>query len=149
MVILKKLYEFQVNMSDLILIYIIYIRSVLEQNSVVWSSAITCAESVSLERVQKCALRIILKSDYIDYTNALNVTKLPTLAVRRENLLLKFAVKFASNVKTADMFEWNRKPINLRHIEQFKVPKANTSRMASSAIPTMTRLLNTKSQLLQ
>ena len=61
MIILKKLYEFQVNMSDLLHIYIIYIRSILEQNSVVWSSSITCAESVSLEGVQKCAFRIIRK----------------------------------------------------------------------------------------
>ena len=119
MVILKKLYEFQVNMSDLLHIYIIYIRSILEQNSVVWSSAITCAESASLERVQKCAFRIILKSQYIDYANALSVTKLPTLVVRRENLLFRFAVKCATNVKTSDMFDLNSEHTNLRHTEQY------------------------------
>ena len=149
MIILKKLYEFQVNIQDLIQIYKMYIRSILEQNSVVWSSSITCAESDSLERVQKCALRIILKSEYIDYTNALNVTNIPTLAVRRENLLLRFAVKSVSNVKTSDMFELNCKPTNLRHAEMYKVPKANTTRMAKSALPTMVRLLNSNSQKLQ
>ena len=149
MIILKKLYDFQVNIFDLIHIYIMYIRAVLEQNSVVWSSSITIAESASLERVQKCALRIMLKSEYKDYSNALSVTNLPTLEVRRENLLHRFAVKCASNVKTADMFELNNKHINLRHTELYKVPKSNTSRMASSAIPTMARLLNLKSQLTQ
>ena len=149
MIILKKLYKFQVNIQDLIHIYMIYIRSVLEQNSVVWSSAITCAESVSIERVQKCALRIILKNQYKDYSNALSVVNIPTLADRRETLLYRFAVKCASNPKTSDIFEQNSKPTNLRYTEQYKVPKANTSRMANSAIPTMTRLLNTKSQKLQ
>ena len=125
-----------------------YIRSILEQNSVVWSSSITCEESDALERVQKCALRIILKSKYSDYSNALHVTNLPTLADRRENLLCKFAVKCAQNAKTSDMFELNKKPINLRHIEHFKVPNASTSRFANSAIPTMTRLLNRNPHLL-
>ena len=62
MTILRKLYDFQVNIFNLIHIYIMYIRAVLEQNSVVWSSSIANAEIASLERVQKCALRIILKS---------------------------------------------------------------------------------------
>ena len=149
MIILKKLYEFKVNIYDLIHIYIMYIRSILEQNSVVWSSSITNAESASLERVQKCALRIILKGEYNNYSNALSVTSLPTLVERRENLLHRFAVKCAANAKTSDMFELNNKHINLRHTELYKVPKANTSRMATSAIPTMARLLNLKSQVLQ
>ena len=142
MIILKKLYEFEVNIQDLIHIYIIYIRSVLEQNSVVWSSSITCTESDALERVQKCALRIILKSDYVDYLNALSVTKIPTLATRRETLLYRFAVKCAGNPKTSHMFETNSKPTHLRYTEKFKVPRANTSRMANSAMPTTTRMLN-------
>ena len=142
MIILKKLYEFQVSIPDLIHIYIIYIRSTLEQNSVVWSSSITCTESDALERVQKCALRIILKSEYIEYTNALSVTNIPTLVKRRENLLQRFAIKCASNPKTSQMFEVNKKPTNLRYTEFYKVPRANTSRYANSAIPTMARLLN-------
>ena len=44
-----------------------------------------------LERIQKSALRVILKERYIDYKNALNVMKLDTLEIRREKLCLKFA----------------------------------------------------------
>ena len=126
-----------------------YIQSILEQNSVVWSSSITNAESASLERVQKCALRIILNGEYNNYSNALSVTSLPTLVERRENLLHRFAVKCAANAKTSDMFELNNKHINLRHTELYKVPKANTTRMATSAIPTMARFLNLQLQVLQ
>ena len=149
MTILKKLYEFQVTISDLIQIYKIYIRSILEQNSVIWSSSITSEEIGNLERVQKVALRIILKCDYQSYINALNVTKLPTLEVRRKNLLYNFAVKCVNNPKTSNMFEYNQKSNNLRYIEPYKVPKANTTRLANSAIPAMARLLNRKSQMLQ
>ena len=38
MIIIRKLVEFQLKSEDLITIYILYIRSVIEQSSVVWSS---------------------------------------------------------------------------------------------------------------
>ena len=59
MVILRKLVEFNVNTNDMLNIYILFIRSVLEQSSVVWTSSITCDEQQSLERAQKVALMII------------------------------------------------------------------------------------------
>ena len=45
MVILKKLVQFDVPMSDLVLIYTLYIRSLTEQSSVVWHSSITKGET--------------------------------------------------------------------------------------------------------
>ena len=71
MEILRKLYSFNVPLSDLILIYIIYIRCYLEQSCVVWHSSLTVEDSVKLERAQKVAPRIILKDDYVDYKSAL------------------------------------------------------------------------------
>ena len=41
MTILKKLYDFKLPKSQLLQIYMTYIRSVTEQSSVVWSSSIT------------------------------------------------------------------------------------------------------------
>ena len=67
MTILRKLYCFSVPVKDLIQIYITYIRCYLEQTCVVWHSSLTVEDSTKLERVQKVALRIILKEGYTLY----------------------------------------------------------------------------------
>ena len=53
MEIIRKLYKFNISIGDLVKIYIIYIRCLLEQSCVVWSSSITEEETANLERVQK------------------------------------------------------------------------------------------------
>ena len=64
MIILKNLFSFGVSLHDLVEIYKLYVRSVVEQSVVVWHSSITCGEDLELERVQKVALRIILKEKF-------------------------------------------------------------------------------------
>ena len=54
----------------------------------VWHSGLTDKNKRNLERVQKSALKIILKEKYIDYKNALSVMKMDSLEVRREKLCL-------------------------------------------------------------
>ena len=71
MTLLQKLYSFNLPVEDLVNIYILYIRSLVEQNVAVWNSIITQEEKEDIERVQKDALRIILKENYADYNNAL------------------------------------------------------------------------------
>ena len=61
MSILKNLYHFNLPLSEMLEIYTLYIRSVVEQAAVVWHSSITKGEELDLERVQKVALRIMLK----------------------------------------------------------------------------------------
>ena len=56
MIILRKLVEFNLKQDDLITIYILFIRSVLEQSSVVWASSLSVDQLASLERCQKIAL---------------------------------------------------------------------------------------------
>ena len=60
MIILKKLVQFDVPLGDLLHIYMLYIRSVIEQSAVVWHSSITKGEQNDLERTQKVALRIMV-----------------------------------------------------------------------------------------
>ena len=55
MLILHNLSKFHLPLEDLVTVYVLYIRSVLEQSAVVWHSAITKGEQLDLERVQKCA----------------------------------------------------------------------------------------------
>ena len=141
MIILRKLFEFNVELKDLLKIYILYIRSIVEQSSVVWASSITEEEKTKLERVQKIALRIILKDKYISYDSALKVTNLSTLEERRTKLMYNFAIKCTKNEKTKHIFPLNDNKTT-RVSEKYKVPFAYTSRLANSAIPCMARLLN-------
>ena len=53
------------------MIYILYIRSILEQSSVVWNSSLTVQNSEDLERVQRAAVRIILGKNFENYEKAL------------------------------------------------------------------------------
>ena len=50
-IIIRKLFEFNVPVKDLVNIYILFIRSILEQACVVWHSSITEGESEDIERV--------------------------------------------------------------------------------------------------
>ena len=140
--ILHKLYEFAVPIEDLVDVYILYIRSVLESSAVVWHSSLTQGQVMEIERVQKVAMRIILKEEYECYENALSECSLQTLSERRDQLCLSFAKKCKNNERTSDMFPSNDHPYNTRNPEKFYVTPANTNRLAKSAIPHMQRLLN-------
>jgi hypothetical protein len=125
-------------------IYILYIRSILEQSSVVWHSSLTSENAEDLERVQKNAVRIILGKPYNDYNEALEKIGLQTLNERRNELSLKFAKKCLKNDKTKGMLPLRSKihTMENRNEENFVVKYANTERLKNSAIPYMQRMLN-------
>ena len=143
-IILQKLFEFDVPEEDLVNIYCLFIRSILEQSCVVWHSAITQEEENDLERVQKVSLKIILKDNYIDYDTALKRTQLEDLKSRRERLCLKFAKSCLKYEETKDMFPTKKctHEMKTRCPERFQVQPARTDRLAASAIPYLQRLLN-------
>ena len=87
MEILRKLSSFNAPIKDMIVTYFLYIRSILEQSSVIWHGTLSEEDNVNLERVQKNALRNILKDKYENYENARRVLKIKTLYERREKLL--------------------------------------------------------------
>ena len=122
--ILRHLATFDVPKKELVQIYILFIRSVLEQSFVVWGSSITEEESNSLEQGQKCSLRIIYQDKYISYQNALINANLIELPERRKKLSLRFALKCLKNPKTSNMFQLNENYKNTRNCEKFKVPFA-------------------------
>ena len=142
--LLHKLVEFGVAVPDLVNIYVLYVRSILEQSCQVWNSALTLENSQNLERVQKTSLKIILKSDYQSYENALDVTCLTTLAERRLKLCLSFAKKCLKHQEMKQMFPLNpsNEASNTRFREKYKVDSSRTGRHMNSAIPYMQRLLN-------
>ena len=76
--------------DDLLDIYILFIRSVTEYCAVVFHSSLTQEDSRKLEQIQKTCLKVILGTDYSDYTSALEKCNLQTLAERREKRCLDF-----------------------------------------------------------
>ena len=141
---LHRAFKFPNNVWDLKKFYILQVRSKLEQSAVVWHSSLTQRNTSDLERVQKSALKLILKEKYVGYKNALNVMKLDTLAVRREKLCLKFAKACVRNEKLHDMFPKNRKShlMDMRQGYKFVIKKARTERLQRSAVVNMQKLLN-------
>ena len=147
MTLLHKLYSFNVPTDDLVNIYILYIRSLVEQNVAVWNSNITQEDIEDIERVQKVAFRIILKESYDSYEDALNFLDLEKLQVRRLELCLRFAKKCLKNEKTATMFPLNRNyNSRVRSSEKYEVNFAHNNRLRDSSIPFLQRLLNEDSK---
>ena len=62
---------FNVPLEELLQIYILYIRSLVEESAVVWHTSITSGEEKDFERIQKVALRLILGDYYTNYIHAL------------------------------------------------------------------------------
>ena len=144
MELLRKVASFTSSIKDLRNIYILYIRSILEQSCVVWHSSLTEENKQDLERVQKSAVKIMLGKKYKDYENALELVDLENLSERRETLCLKFAKKCLQNEKTENLFPLNKPTHNMksRMTEKFKVKFAHTERLKQSSIPYMQRHLN-------
>ena len=143
--LLHKLVDFGVPEPDLVHIYILYVRSILEQSCQVWHSSLTLDNIQSLERVQKTALKIILHNNYVSYSNALERTGLLSLFERRSKLCLSFAKKCLKHQDMKKLFPLNTKnDVNTRFKEKFRVQQSSTERHKQSAIPYMQRLLNSQ-----
>ena len=144
MSILRKLYEFDLPVEDLVLIYNQYIRSILEYNSNVWFSSISNEDREDIERVQRVACKIILKDDYGTYDQALEKLNLQNLSDRRQMLAGRFAVKCTKNDRFKELFPLNPNHNGVRDSEKYFVNFAHTDRLKDSAIPAMQRILNRK-----
>ena len=143
MIILHKLYEFALPLEDLVQIYCLFVRSILEFNSTVWFATITEEEKGDLERVQKVACKILLNQRYESYSQALDILKLENLEIRRQKMALSFGKKCANNPKFSEMFPLKRDiGIEVRNREKYQVKFASHSRLMNSSIPEIQRLLN-------
>ena len=143
MQILHKLKSFNVADQDLVIIYTLYIRSILEQSCQVWHYSLSDEDTRNLERVQKVACSIILGHQYSGYHHALSTLKLQSLYERREKLCLKFAKACTRHPKVSDLFPLNPDvPHDLRNREKYFVQPARTDRLTNSTVPQLQRALN-------
>ena len=136
--------KFTKKISDLKIIYMMFIRSKLDSSSVVWHNSLTESDNNSIERVQKASVKIILKNNYQNYEKALEMLNLDTLHERRRKQCLKFAKDCLRHEQMKQMFpiKANDNQIQMRYKEKYIVNKANTERYRNSAIPSFQRLLN-------
>ena len=120
--------KFIKNKNDLLHIYKTFIRSRLEFGSVVWHSSLSKANEKDLERVQKSALKLILRDAYCDYRSALKMLDVETLFERREKLSLKFAKKCLKNENFKKLFPLRKKNhvMEKRQTEKFFIRNVNT-----------------------
>ena len=144
MQLLRKVASFGVPEEELKNVYILFVRSLLEQSAVVWHSSLTLENITDLERVQKYAMKFILGDKFVSDKKSLEKLEIETLQGRREQLCLNFAKSCTKNPKFGDMFPENTKThtMELRNPEVFQVIHANTERFRKSAIIYMQHLLN-------
>ena len=143
MLLIKKILGFGASTEEMVHIWNMYCRSILEQSAVVWSSSLTQENIDDLERTQKCFTKLILKEKYSTYSEALLLLNMETLENRRSKLLLQFAEKCLKNDKFSNLFPTNQKT-GLRKSEKYKVGFCNTERMRRSSIIQMQHQLNTE-----
>ena len=141
----KRLKVLGANDSQLIDVYIKQVRSVLELAVPAWHSSLTVADKLSIERVQKAALQIILDDSYTSYSSACIIMNLQTLEERRHQLCVKFGLKALKNTKHTKWFKVNQKLSRTRQKQPFLCPVVTrTRRFENSPISYLTKLLNIK-----
>ena len=113
-----------------------------------WHSSLTKENSDDLERVQKAALKVILRNDYQSYKDALKLTNLESLDDRREALSIRFARNCLKNENFSKLFPHNSQKhgMKVRNPLKYQIMKANTERYKTSSIPYMQRSLNVDHQ---
>ena len=141
---LTKLKYVGVQTEDLLDVYKLFIRSVVEYCSVVYHSRLTIEQSNKLERIQKTCLRVILGEMYIDYASALEMTGLHSLESRRFTRCLDYSLRSIKHPRNRNMFPLaqNSSAYKIREKEMFQVNFARTSTYKDSTIPFCQRLLN-------
>ena len=98
MELLRQMTKFTKSTWDKLIMYKVYIRSILEQSCTVWNSSLTKKNERELERVQKVAVKLIIRNKNT-YEENLNELKIQTLKERRNTLSLNFAKNCLLNEK--------------------------------------------------
>ena len=89
--LLRGITSFGASVDEMVHLWILFCRSVIEQSCVVWKTSLTQENIEDLERTQKTFAKLVLREKYQNYEEALLKLNLDSLEVRRTNLCLKFA----------------------------------------------------------
>ena len=91
MQLLRGVQGFGAKMHEMVHLWILFCRSVLEQSCAVWGTSLTQENAEDLERTQQTFAKLVLKEKYKNYENALILLNLDSLEVRRKEMCLKFS----------------------------------------------------------
>ena len=106
-------------------------------------TALTGEDRADIKRVQKCALQIILGSNYLSHTSAIKEFGLETLFRRRQKLCLTFAKKSYKNPKFNKWFKLNlRITVTRQPGSKLVSVYSRTKRFEESPISYITEMLN-------
>ena len=149
----KRLYVIRVlrrcglSPSDLLLVYLSLVRSILEYACPVWHTALPKYLSDKIEKVQKRAFRIIYPE--ADYQTALNTAKCKRLDDRRHELCCKTFKKIEQPDCCLNHLlpplRAEKHDRELRNNFNYCLPNCRTERHKNSFIPTMCAISNTTS----
>ena len=144
MQLLRGVLSFGASVQEMVHLWIVFCRSVIEQSCVVWHGSLTQENRDNLERTQKTFAKLVLKEKYLNYENALLLLNLDSLETRRNALSLKFAQAGIKHNKLNDLLPTNNKKhkMETRAKEKYEVQFANTDRMKNASIITMQHMLN-------
>ena len=118
-------------------------RVQMEQNCAVWHSGLSSAQSQALDRAQRVAMVAITGRWEPSLTLQLEDLQLERLKPRREKLCRTFAKRTAEDSRHMDIFSRTGAPRrNGKQTRLYREPKAQTVTYYNSAVPYLTRLLN-------
>ena len=150
--ILRRLRGLGASTDELKDVYFKQVRSVLELAVPVWQPALTHHEEKQIERVQKCALAIVMGDKYNNYDEAREVLGIDRLSDRRKTLCENFARKAAKSDRFQNWFNQieykdNKCSISTRSKKNTKSPlyhtiPTRTRRYKKSPLPYLTEMLN-------
>ena len=110
---------------------------------VLWHNSLTNLNRQALERIQKSAVKIILKNKFTEYKDGLKYLSLDELDERRNKFCLKFAKNCIRNQKLNNFFPLNTNTEKvLRKTNKYKINFAKTDRYKNSTIPSLQRIIN-------
>ena len=148
---LRRLAKLGASQDEMVDVYNKQIRCVLELAVAVWTPGLTLGQSDQIERVQKCALHVILGDSYLSYDQAVIKVGAEKLSERRSKLCLNFARRLENNVKYSNWFQ-PAETIIPPYIDtrsdktliqsKYKPVPCRTDRYSKSPIPFLTELLN-------
>ena len=149
MQMLVKCHSFGASNSEMVILWISFCRSVLEQSCVVWDSSLTVENISDLERLQKSFCKLVLNNEFESYETCLDKLNLQKLSERRKELTLKFAKNALKNQTMKDIFLENKKSHDMvtRKAEKWDNKFANTERLKKCGILKMISLLNDSEQV--
>ena len=112
----------------------------------VWHSSLTLAQRKCLDRCQRVAMAAIVGHWAPSMTEQLSKLGLQRLADRREMLCARFALAMATKSRHKDIFTVAKggHPRPGKRSLKYREPRARTAFYRKSAVPYLTRLLNSQ-----